>query len=60
MVGDQDAIGEVAAFTNLWTQRCTDVGAAIVRLHHTGKPDRWRAGAMAVNPSRWRGDQATS
>lgn len=37
MVGDQNAIKDVAAFTKVWGQLCTHVGAAIVFLHHTGK-----------------------
>jgi hypothetical protein len=37
MVGDQNAIKDVAAFTKLWAQMCTDLGAAFDYLHHTGK-----------------------
>lgn len=37
MVGDQNAIRDVAAFTALWSRMCSDVGASITFLHHTGK-----------------------
>lgn len=37
MVGDQNAIRDVAAFTALWSRMCMDVGASIVFLHHTAK-----------------------
>lgn len=44
MVGDQNAIKDVAAFTKLWVQMCTDIGAAIVFLHHTGKVGAMKPG----------------
>ena len=37
MVGDQNAIRDVAAFTALWSRMCSDVGASITFLHHTAK-----------------------
>jgi hypothetical protein len=50
MVGDQNSIKDVAAFTRLWAQMCTDIGAAIVFLHHTGKAGPVRAGQEARDP----------
>jgi hypothetical protein len=44
MVGDQNKTIDVAPFTKLWIQLCTDIGAAIVFLHHTGKPGDWKPG----------------
>lgn len=37
MVGDQNSIRDVAAFTAVWSRMCSDVGASIAFLHHTGK-----------------------
>lgn len=37
MVGDQNAIRDVAAFTAMWTRLCAEVGASIMFLHHTAK-----------------------
>jgi hypothetical protein len=37
MAGDQNAIKDAKKFSDLWCRLCTDVGAAIVFLHHTNK-----------------------
>lgn len=37
MAGDQNAIKDAKRFSDLWCRLCTDVGAAIVFLHHTSK-----------------------
>jgi hypothetical protein len=37
MVGDQNAIKDVALFTSLWARICGDVGAGVAFLHHTSK-----------------------
>ena len=49
MAGDQNAIKDAKRFSDLWCRLCTDVGAAIVFLHHTSKvgpirPDQRNAG----------------
>jgi len=44
MVGDQNKPEPAALFTKLWIQLCTDIGAAIVFLHHTGKLGDWKPG----------------
>lgn len=42
MAGDQNAIRDVAPFTTLWQRMCSDSGASITFLHHTGKSDETR------------------
>lgn len=37
MVGDQNAIKDAKRFSDAWTKLCSDVGAAVVFLHHTSK-----------------------
>jgi hypothetical protein len=37
MNGDQNAIKDAKRFGDMWCKLCTDVGAAVVFLHHTNK-----------------------
>jgi len=37
MVGDQNTIKDAKRFSDTWCRLCTDVGAAVVFLHHTNK-----------------------